>query len=137
MNPKLLFILLSTLANLFIQFGVMVFMVVLMIWFHQEAQELSAVIGVLSLIIAIAGANLVAHSIFKYIVSASTKRELGQKGNNIATALLVTVVPIILFQNLDYLEQNLSTLLYYSAGVIAVLLGFVMVYFLQILKLEG
>lgn len=137
MSPKITFITLSTITCLLIQFGSMVFLASFLLWFQMEAQKLSAIIGVLSLIIIIAIANLIAHTIYRYVVSDKNKRELGQKGNNLATIFLVTLIPFILFNYLDYIETNLTETIYYTSGMLFLLVGIVMTFFLQILKLKS
>ena len=124
----------AIISSLIIQIGAMIFISMFLYYFHQSTTEISAIIGVLSLIIGLGLANYVGLLLHDYIIKDKEKRKLGHKGNNIASVLLITLIPLLLFPYLDDLELNFDQLTFMSYGVGATLLGIVLTYILHSFK---
>lgn len=137
MNANRKYIVWTTLTGLFIQFGSLLFIALFLLWFHESAKELTSIIGVLLLIIGLGLAHLIAALIMNYVVTDKQKKDWHQKGNNYATVFLVLVVPFIIYPYIDWLENNLTQMLYYSAGVGSMLIGIVCSFYLNFLKIKS
>ena len=135
-KTEIIYLVFSSISNLFLQFGSMIIVAVLLNLFHESTQFISSIIGVLTLIIGIGIANYSGSLVHNYINSDADKKRIGQKGNNIATVLLVTIVPFLIFPFLDYLEMNLTSLMLYSASISSLLIGVVLTFLLTFVKVE-
>lgn len=136
MKTDVKYLVLSALAGLILQFGAILLVASFLVWFHQKAKSITSIIGLLTLIIGVAVAHMIAVRIHHYVVKDTFKRELSQKGNNFATLFLVLVVPIILFPYLDWIEQNLTQTIYYSITLVSFLIGIFICFFLNLIKLD-
>ena len=130
------YLILSGLTGFILQFGAMLFITLFLVWFHDNAKGITSVIGVLTLIIGVAMAHLIAVRIHHFIVKEENKKEVAQKGNNIATVVLVVGVPFLVYPYLDWLENNLTQMMYYSVALISFLVGISLCFYLNFLKLN-
>ena len=136
MKKDLKYILLSGITGLILQLGAMMLVALFLVWFHDQAKSITSVIGLLTLIIGIGIAHLIAVNIHNYLVKDSKKRELSQKGNNYATLVLIVVVPFLIYPYLDWLEVNLTQTIYYSAALTAFLIGISLCFYLTTVKVD-
>ncbi len=130
------YLVLSALTGFLLQFGAMLFVALFLVWFHDNAKEITSIIGVLTLIIGVAVAHLIAIRIHHFIVRDEKKREVAQKGNNIATVILIVGVPFLVYPYLDWLENNLTQMMYYSSALVAFLVGISLCFFLNFQKMD-
>jgi hypothetical protein len=135
-EKELKYLMVSIATQLMVQLGAMVFVIQLLVLFHDSAKEISSIIGLLSVIIGVGLANYLASLIYLYINSDSAKKKFGLKGNNIATVLLVTIVPLITYQNLDFLEEKVDATIFYLFGVVSLLIGIVLNFFLNFVSIS-
>lgn len=133
MKKDLKYILLSGITGLMLQLGAMMLVALFLVWFHDQAKSITSVIGLLTLIIGVGIAHLIAVNIHNYLVKDSKKRELSQKGNNYATIALIVVVPFLIYPYLDWLETNLTEMIYYGISIISFLIGILLCFCLNIL----
>ncbi|MEZ4939159.1 MAG: hypothetical protein R2799_16355 [Crocinitomicaceae bacterium] len=125
----------SSITGFFLQLGAMMFIALFLIWFHDNSKEVTSIIGLLSLIIGVAVAHLFASLIMNYVVSDKQRKSLHQKGNNYATIVLVLGVPFAVFPMLDWMENNMTEMLYYSLAISLILIGVILSFILNFFRL--
>lgn len=93
--------------------------------------DVTSIIGLLSIVIGLAMANYAGYICYKLITKGLDMNSYANKINNIATFILVTFVPLMVYKNLDYLELNLTEIVFYIIGISLLFIGCGFVYLLS------